>query len=461
MRLLHAFLRRLIISVLIAAEMLTAAAAVAEDRSLEIAKGAARVPPGIYVMVRSSQLIGDQHFGESGLVEILKRRWVTAIALGLNWDVIFPEKNPDSYDALNMLLNEVRDASKKTGRVEPIPIFLKVYPVLPPWMQRDNPSTSSDDGKRSDITNDAFVKNKLGMTVLSRPTRRDATGREIPGRDYPISTDPAYQERLVQVMDKVSRWLERVDPNAEEIRLVHVIGPGMESNTMRPLAGSAFLTERSVPGALKWSKESLINAWINVSTQMANFPAFRKRCWVFNMTNLSPQRSNSNGFGLTVDDQLKVVNALRRAHPLGKDAILLKTEDLTVDFNNVSGRFNPLGRQALWRNQLLQGESYPYRYIASEKLHHGWELWASFFVSRDKRSSSLYPISQLIENSLYSDLQSPRPHVAQGTLWVEIWPDEVLHASEIRTDEDGVTFDQEMQMWHDELVELAHKVARS
>jgi hypothetical protein len=149
---------------------------------------------------------------------------------------------------------------------------------------------------------------------------------------------------------------------------------------------------------------------------------------VFNFTNLQPR--GGNVFSLSTADQAGVFEALRAAHPAGPAAVLGKTESLCVHFDRRAGRENAGADAASWRNQMAaRPDRVPYRHLASLPLGHGWEAWAGLSPARDKRAPSLYPLEQLVENSLWLDPETRRQ--PQGTLWVEIWAQESEHPDKI------------------------------
>ena len=417
--------------------------------NVKVVQGGSPIPTGLYVMVRSSQLL-DPKFGLPALEKILSKRWVSAIALGVEMSDIFTDSLTPERKNLDIILEMVSVASLHAGRSEPVPIFLKFYPVLPSWMSV-NASLPGENINMS-AGADIFFRNKVGMLVMSRDGWVDASNHVVTSRVYPLSTDENYHAMLFIYMRFLSSWLAEVDPAGKRFPLLHVIGSSMDSNTMRPIPNSPFLVapQRDLD-KLDWNKARHIQAWISVVSEMSEQAAFRTRCWVFNLTSL-PKEVAKNGMGLTLNDQRRVIDVLAAIHPLGKRAILLKTEDLTVDFNNIRGKVN--NGNGIWKAQYLNSKAFPYKYIAEKYLGHGWELWASLYSGRDVRYSSLSPFNELVNNSLYYDLWNDAPKIFQGTLWVELWPEDILYPPVVGSEE----FFVRLSEWSGHISSAATKV---
>ena len=190
-----------------------------------------------------------------------------------------------------------------------------------------------------------------------------------------------------------------------------------------------------------WTKEAHIEAWKQHARGMAAFPAFAKRVWAFDFTVLPPKSSNASYLYLNTADQTQVFEALVAAHPRGPDAVLAKTESLHVVIDPRHGgttcAFHPnvYNHSGSFIDQLVhQTSDVPYQFIAERGGRHGWEGFAALAMPSLPHNQSdvpsMYPVPQLVNNSLYLDLDDPAPHRPQRTLWSEIWRMEVIEEEE-------------------------------
>ncbi len=403
-----------------------------DGRQVRLSSKTAPFPIGLYVMARKN-VLREQVTPESPLVKIAKRNYIQAIAVGISWEDLQPSSAPPNTAIIQRYLEQIEAASKLAGRSQPLPVFLKLYLSKPPaW-------TMSSEA----VAEPKLVKNKLGMTVVRIPPRQRSTGDEMPTSEIPISTDPVYHRQLQNLIAAVAQGLATLDPDARRIPLFHFVGPAMTSNQMRVPLPDLFPNQGTDKLGAGWTKLKHIEAWRSFASVMAKYPALAKRCWVFNFTNLADRERNK--FSLSTQEQVAVFDAVRTAHPAGPGSVISKTESLTVNFGRAEGN--------QWRNQMLtQSSAAPYRYIAQQKFYHAWENWASFSPGRDRRSSGLYPVNNLIKNSLYLDLDNPEPREPQGTLWVEIWSPEVIRADEIqRLDNSNESLEAAFTRWDNEI----------
>lgn len=363
--------------------------------------------PGVYVMVRSRQLLNDT-VSMDELVSILKRDWVKGLAVGFHLEDFLD--NPSYVSRLDQVWKKIELAKMKSGKPM-VPLIVKVYPVL----KEDKTGLSVESGEADTVS----AKRFSNMSVISVPRETLATGKVVPIREYPISTDPKYLELLKDIVAKMAKWLDQVDPHRTTVSMVHYFGPGMTSNQMRPVPIEKFAMAGNNIGDIGWSPAGHKQAWKSIADVMASFDALRNRYWIFNFTNLSA--SVSSRVGLENKDEIEVFKYIESKHPFGASGVLAKSEDLTVNFS--SKNFNA----GQWRAEFNKSGSL-YAFIAGRENLHGWELWSSLSYNRDSRAPFLGPLDKLIENAVYSDLRSAHPNVAQKTVWIELWVDEFLEA---------------------------------
>ncbi|MDP0494592.1 MAG: hypothetical protein Q7Q73_00120 [Verrucomicrobiota bacterium JB024] len=422
-----------------------------EGKALVLAKGTAPVPVGLYAMVRMRHCLPGETGEPPEIDAIAVQPFVQALALGVTWIDLQPEPGEVSFVAVERALEAVAAASRQAGRDRPMPVLLKIYPsFLPGWMASDE---TDDEGAQPRI-----VTNKIGMRVLHLPPEIDATGHEHPAREFPLSTDPVYRENLDRLRRVLAEGLDRVDPHAVLVSAIHVIGPAMDSNQMRTPANDLFPNRGPDPWGAGWSKQAHLEAWREVCARMADYPAFARRAWVFNFTNLPPR--GDEGLSLTVAEQESVFETVRAVHPAGPAAVIGKTESLCVDFNRRTNRpeLEPHSGSA-WRTQMAtRADHIPYGFLARLPLAHAWENWAGFSPGRDARAPSLYPFDELVENSLYLDPDHPQTSRPQGTLWVEIWPQEAARPERVpRFDDSPQSLRESLIAW-DEAIRVELRV---
>ena len=411
-----------------------------DKRFITLAPGTASLPVGLYTMVRSNWFTGNIT-ADSRAVQIAGRDFLQGVALGITWEDMQPESGPPNGDVLRTCLQNIDKAAGLAGRDRPLPVLLKFYFYhLPPWTMKEGEFPSDKP---------VATTNKLGMRVIRTPPLRRAAGNVRPASDTPLSTDPVYHKHLKRLLRVVAETLDDVDPDATSVRAVHYAGPAMNSNQMRVPMRDLFPDKGEDKLGMGWTKEGHIRSWIGMADAMAGFPAYRRRCWVFNFTNL-PNRGDGT-LALTTAEQAQVYQAVCRTHPAGPDAVIAKTESLCVNFQRRLDRnlHTPAPTASSWRLQMLtRDRQIPYQFIAGQTFGHGWENWAGFSPKRDHRAPSLYPFQELMENSLYLDLEKDHPSVPQGTIWVEIWPQEAVRPDEIRRfDDKQVPLTESLQRW--------------
>ncbi len=390
------------------------------------------LPVGIYAMCRYKHLVTPGKNGEKDQLErIAEKPYIQCIALGLTWEDMEPEPGKVSAKRLKECLERVKWASKQAGRKRPLKVLFKPYFYkIPTWMQMSG-----------DVDKTQVTKNSIGMSVIRRPDVI-RNGKKHKLYDLPLSTDEVFHGKIKQLMRCVANFLEKYDPEGKLVPMVHYAGPGMTSNQMRPPLHDNKLFPNKGNSSIGpiWSKQKHIDSWVKLTAYMKEFPGFANRCWVFNFTNLALQGGH---LSLTTKEQGLVYDALKKIHPDGPKAVICKTESLCVNFDrrfNLNGKGkrggyvtknpSPGGR---WRSQAF-GEPLrrPYVYIMNQKYAHAWEDWAGFNHNRDKRAPSLYPHRELIENSLYLDLDKKVPSKPQGTLWVEVWVQESIAPERVK-----------------------------
>lgn len=388
---------------------------------VKIAKGGPFLDPGLAVLFRLKHVLG-QEGEEETLAKTLRHSWIHKISLSLTWEDLEPQPGSFDEELLRRILSRIDKVSAEVGRKKPPMVFLKILPNTPRWSYASTPPNEIEAGT-----------NSMGMKVLRLPGRKDATGASLPASEFPISTDPVYHQQLLRILKFLDRALMENDASAEKIPLIQYLGPSMGNFQMRlPISdpdGRYFPNKGPDRLGLGWNKEKHLEAWGAFAKSMSELPSFSRRLWVFNFTYLPATRGN--GFFLTAEEQNRAAAGLLRHHPLGPDAVIYKTESLCVNFDQTilpDGTIGTKTTNALassWRSKFLRDEVYsPYRLIAGRSLRHGWEIWAGFSPKRDTRSASNYPVEELIENSLYLDLEKKPLTILQGTLWVDLWPQE-------------------------------------
>lgn len=406
-------------------------------RSIQLTGGTVPIPVGLCTMVRVPVLEGDIT-PEHNLVRICEKPYLHTIGLGVTWEDMQPTPASPTGDVLRRCVRNLEQAEKLAGRETPLPIILKFYFYkVPEWTMAEQPPG---------LVTPVLATNKLGMTVLSCPPRRTAAGNEVRAEDLPLSTDPGYHAQLEKLMAEVDRTLAEIDPDGKRFVAIHYVGPAMNSNQMRVPYYDLFPNIGNSPLGCDWTKQKHIQAWINMAHAMGKFDSFKKRAWIFNFTNLGSAKV-PGAMTLNTAEQASVYHAIQQIHPDGSGAVIAKTESLCVNFNQRLKNLREASVYELnydendtgcWRRQMLEMDQViPYKFIASQKACHAWENWAGFSPGRDLRSTSLYPLDELIKNSLYLDPQSETPQQPQGTLWVEVWPQEAINPDGFRRFDDS------------------------
>jgi hypothetical protein len=395
---------------------------------IQLAAGTASFPPGLYVMSRYKQVMKNKLNKFAPILKIARKPYIKGIALGITWEDLEPQPGKVSAECLRQSLDRIKAASKLAKRKKPLVVLFKPYFYkMPKWMMTKGKVDKPTPGR-----------NSIGMTVLKLPDCVNGTGDKISKSDTPLSTDKVYHRKIGQLVRCVADFLGEYDPEGVMVPLFHFSGPGMTSNQMRPPLQDKNIFPDSgnsslIPG---WSKDKHIRSWIEVVKYMKGHPALAKRCWVFNFTNLD---FNDGRLSLSTKDQARVYDALKKAHPAGPGAVIAKTESLCVNFDRRltkrgnKGKVKMANPTANWRTQALEHpKSKPYKYIINQKYAHAWENWSGFSQNRDLRAPSLYPVDELIENSLYVDLDRKKPQKPQGTLWVEVWVQEAVAPQHVK-----------------------------
>lgn len=421
-----------------------------QGKAIQLASGTAPVPVGLYSMIRVPQCQAPDG-QDPAIATIIRQPFVQALALGMTWEDLQPGPGEFTFDKVQMCLDAIARYSQQAGRPQSMPVLLKLYVAdfTPRWMMSDTVDES---------TEPHVVTNKIGMKVLRMPSHQDATGRRLEAREHPFSIDPVYHEQLRKMMAVLAAGLDRVDPKAVRVPMIHVIGPAMNSNQMRMPGVDLFPNRGEDRWGAGWTKEKHLAAWKSVCVSMRDFPAFAKRVWVFNFTNLRARTPGA--LALTTSDQVSVFDAIRAAHPAGPAAVVAKEESFTVDFGRAGNKV-PTSEGSRWRNQMLEHrEQIPYYYLAELPLAHAWEVWAGLSFKRDRRAPAQYPMSEAIENSLFSDLNQPHPSKPQGTLWVELWMEETLRPEHLeRFDGSSDPLPESLKRWDEAIRAQLHSMA--
>tara|TARA_B100000941_G_scaffold275872_1_gene238056 strand:- start:429 stop:1874 length:1446 start_codon:yes stop_codon:yes gene_type:complete len=387
------------------------------QQQIQLTEHTAAFPVGLYVMMRPEAVLKMPNRADAPVIRIASRPFVQAIALGISMADMHPnEGDPISFEVLEKCLRRLDQACQQAGRTRPLPVFYKPYlEHMPLWMM--NPDVPESDKPQ-------LVTNRLGMQVIRMPARRSPTGKALPARDQPISTCPVYQQYIRHMVAKLGAWLTEHDPDALRIPLIHFVGPAMNSNQMRTPLPGVFPNQGDDALGVGWTKQKHLDAWCHMTDTMDSYPAFAKRCWVFNMTNLAGSPKYPKAMKLSTAEQSRVMQRLEKSHPDGASAIIVKTESLCVNFDRRQST-NPYAQapKADFRRQMIEDpDGKPYDLLARRQFGHAWENWSALHPNRDDRAPSLYPLNQLVHNALYLD----SPTQPQGTLWVEIWTNEAV-----------------------------------
>eukprot|EP00039_Didymoeca_costata_P021587 m.344922 g.344922 ORF g.344922 m.344922 type:complete len:478 (-) comp25425_c0_seq1:87-1520(-) len=401
------------------------------------------VPIGLYSMLFVHYDETDYHnqfpqISVKDFQEIIRSRYIKAISMHFTWADIQPTDAPCCDPTLlNNFLTMLDKACALEGLPHScLPIFMKPYFAHEPSWTYDGPPASSGDP--------FLACNNVGMKVLVQP--RDWNphfGPVVPNVTIPISTDPGWQNQVAKLTAFLDSWLAEIDPNATRIPIVHFAGPVMTSLQMRP-GPSQMFDSLSNDGydkfGMEWTKAGHIKAWTDLATAFKQYPAMGKRAWAFDFTVLPPKSNNASFIDLDTSDQVQVFEALAAAHPDGPGAVIAKTESLHVDLAKtshtcafVANATNP----GSFASQSLEKDDIAYQFIMNRTYRHGWENFAPLEMPslpyNKSDIPSMFPLSQLITNSLYSDLgkelDNKIPNVPAGAIWAEIWRYESTNTS--------------------------------
>ena len=388
----------------------------------------APIPVGLYAMVSPGQLesSASEVTATSNIARICSRSYARAISAQILWRDLEPSPGVLDTSIVGEFISQVDAACALNGRA-PLPIVLRVYSSsLPEWVATEGASRSAG--------NAAVWTHSEGFKLI-----RVANSSGTVSTDYPLTTDTLYQQKVSQLAAAIGDALDEYDPDGMRIRWISTIGPSMTSNTMRiPDGLSPFLPSDGSNDSLGagWNLTDHIAAFRDSVSAMASVPAFAARSWAFNFT--------SQPAFLPTAVQADLLSQYEQYHPMGADALIAKTESLTVDFSRRNS--NPQGSgaiQAQWKWRMLNNEStQPYSVIAALSLRHGWENWSGLHSLRDDRAPSMYslapdgalaasPLAEIQANSVYVDLGQSNPSSAQGTLFNEVWVQEFTRGENI------------------------------
>lgn len=420
----------------------------ADGRRALLANGTAPISIGLYAMIFVEYPKTHSQFPPMTPADFrgLVRGPATGVSMHFSWADIQP-RAPSPGDSgfssslLDAFLDSIDAACVAEGLPKAcLPVFLKPFLAREPdWSYRGPPATTN---------RPTIAMNELGMRVVVQPREWIPFPNDVvPNSTIPISTDPAWQRQVNAATAFVADWLERADPNATRVTMVHFFPPVMTSLQMRP--GPQQLFEYMANNGtdtigMDWSKAAHIDAWRKHARNMSYYPAFSKRVWAFDFTNL-PKHAPKNGSGpvplyLDTSDQKLVFDELVAAHPRGPGAVVAKTESLHVDLGTPPNASrcdfvpDPVHSPRSFARQYAQAADIPYALIGSRKWRHGWENFAPLEMPALPHNTTqipgMYPVPVLANNSLYLDMiAKPYPLNPQGTLWSEIWRFEAINTS--------------------------------
>ena len=454
--------------------------AITEDgRGAVLVEGVTPVPIGLYAMIFASYPpVGQFRPMEPADWESLVHNgYNAAVSLHFSWADIQPQPPPAplNFSLLTAALDSIDKACIVYGKdASCLPVFLKPYFAKhPDWSYTGH-----------NVSVPTVAKNALGMRVVVRPTDPttgvdrwnkyiNEAGVEA-GRAIPISTDPLWQEQVAKLMRGVGEWLEKIDPSATRVRVVHFSGPVMSSLQMRPGPQELFQwMDNSGTDTLgmQWSKPDHLAAWKSMAQKMPDWgPAFEKRAWTFDFTVLPPNRRNASQIFLDTVDQAAVFGVLAASHPRGPGAVIAKTESLHVQLWAQScvtcGRWSPstgrcefvadpTGQQSFATEYNSLPNEIPYQLIGSRVGRHGWENFAALamegLASNHSKIPAMFPIATLAKFSMWRDMNASKPALAQGTLWAEIWRHEAINPAGFPSCETAIDLSEGLGKWDADL----------
>lgn len=425
----------------------------ADGRFADIAQGVSPIPIGLYAMVFASYpppppgIKKKSQFPpmtSSDWDSLVKNEYIAAVSLHFTWADVqpLPPPAPLNFSVLTESLDAIDLACVSNGKPKAcLPVFLKPYLVNEPLWTYTGPTHGVP----------TVATNNLGMRVVVRPTFPNGTdmwdafnwaGGATANRAIPISTDPVWRAKVLQLGRGIGDWLATVDPDTKRVRVMHFLAPAMTSIQMRP--GPQQLFEfldnyGSDTLGMNWSKATHIAAWQDNARAMASAsPEFAKRAWAFDFTVLPESPINASQLFLNTNDQLDVFNVLAASHPQGPGAVIAKTESLHVDLGKgcttCAFQPDPDHSHSAFPYQLAESDNIPYSFIANRKGRHGWENFAALAMPalpfNHSKIPSMYPIDLLANYSMFLDVNSTEPmQEQQATLWAEVWRFEATNLS--------------------------------
>ena len=463
-----------------------------DGRAAVIAPGTAPVPIGLYVMIFASYptdtpagaddascgRLSSHGRSQSGLMTstdwaaLAGNDYITAVSLHFSWNDIQPAPPPAplTFDRLTAALDASDAGCAANGRPKGcLPVFLKPYFAREPDWSYTGPAVRAP----------TVATNALGMKVVVRPTDLNGTdvwngknglGGVTANRAIPISIDPAWQRQVATLTRAVACWLGSVDPDATRVPVLHFAGPVMDSLTMRPGPDQLFTYISNDLGVdtlgMNWTKPGHIASWEAMAHGMAaaakEHPTLGKRVWAFDFTVLPPNPTNASLISMDTAEQTRVFDALARSHPRGPGAVIAKTESLHV---NLAAHCTfctlkpdpelPMGTSFVHQYVPSRAAAIPYSFIGGRQFRHGWENFNGLAMKSlpSNRSSvpAMYPIPQLANFSMFTDLNSTAPVSPQGTLWAEVWRFEGVNTSTAPACDSPAALAEHLRRWDSDL----------